>query len=294
MGATGTAAAISKGGAIASGIIKGTAGAAGTIITSGTGGAVGTAKAAGTAVLKTVASTGAQVSSISKSVGTVAKALSTGQGKMAAKVALEAVKTTASVSPSTLPAKLASVGKDAALNQAKKRVKKALRQTTLATISEAAGSVGTAKAISEQAEKIIDKQDVNQDGRNTRNIIESALEQALKATGQDLQLDQVMNGFKKLNWQVHPVRKNRQIIGAILQKGEEFHIGIAPEFQGNWNYGQYINRFLKPILDQGKPVIVRNVDAKNSRAIRWLEKIGFETLKSTGDSITFILREKNV
>lgn len=123
------------------------------------------------------------------------------------------------------------------------------------------------------------------------DVRQQAVIQLVAGVGGICDPDSVSIGLERMGWTVHAVRYQGRIAGAILEKGGEFHISIAPEFQKRWNPRPYIRSILYPALDE-YGVIYSDVKIGDYVARRWLEKLGFRYFTEDQENICYELRDK--
>lgn len=102
-----------------------------------------------------------------------------------------------------------------------------------------------------------------------------AIRQLLKGADNIYSCDVISKGLDDYGWIVHPVTVDGIVVGAIIQKENDIHTSIAPEFHGKWNPRPYILNILYPAFFKYGHV---NSEAEkyDDRGIRWLKKLGFE------------------
>lgn len=102
--------------------------------------------------------------------------------------------------------------------------------------------------------------------------------------------DRILQALASDNWEIHPVKFNGKIIGAIIQKDGDIHTTIAPEYQKRWNPRPYIKNILYPALR--KYGEIKSQSAKNDvRGRKWLEKLGFTLTSEDEENYYFKLTE---
>ncbi|NYS10339.1 hypothetical protein PBR31_00030 [Xanthomonas phage PBR31] len=80
------------------------------------------------------------------------------------------------------------------------------------------------------------------------------------------------------DWEVIPVMEGGEVIGAVMVKGNELHVGFSR--QGACIRGE-IKRIFKPLL-QKFGELVTTVCADNKRGLSFCKRLGFEEIEMSG------------
>ena len=120
-------------------------------------------------------------------------------------------------------------------------------------------------------------------------IREETINCIIKGSGFTLPSELVSQSLEEDGWTVHPVFFQDKLIGGIIEKEGSIHTSIVPEYQKKWNPRPYIKSILYPALLKYK-ILYSDALKNDSRAIRWLTKLGFIFLKSDSERIYFQLK----
>jgi len=115
-----------------------------------------------------------------------------------------------------------------------------------------------------------------------------AIKQLLNGAENAFSYDQVSKGLEEQGWEIHPIILNGKVVGAIIQKDNDIHTSISPEYQKRWNPRPYIKGILYPALD--KYGVVKSEALKcDQRGIQWLSKLGFTVTREDEEKYYFEL-----
>jgi len=83
-------------------------------------------------------------------------------------------------------------------------------------------------------------------------------------------------------WDVMPVRDGQELIGSILSKENEVHIGLCKKPRSS--IGRYIRAAMRKAIDN-HGFAITSVQAQNSEGLRFCERLGFVKVGEKGGSI---------